>query len=179
MKLVFISTAMILTLSPVNAQTSDRYTYDALGRLTATETRRTGGGGAQTAYHYDLSSNRKNIQSSGAFKGPILDVAAELHRGEALLSKDTRFKFVMQFDGDLALYDENDTLMWHTGTTTGNFAAMQADGNFVVYDANGRAVWNTQTNGAGESFLIVQPDGNVVVYREAGPALWATSTCCH
>ena len=53
----------------------------------------------------------------------------------------------MQNDGNLVLYDGNNTAIWSSGT--GGYgvspykAVMQNDGNLVVYDANQYALWTS------------------------------------
>jgi hypothetical protein len=103
----------------------------------------------------------------------------ELHPGMALVSKDGRFTFVYQHDGNLVLY-QGSTPLWSSrtaGTSPGR-AVMQTDGNLVVYDAGGVARWDSRTWGNPGSYLIVQSDGNVVIYRTTGQPIWATNTCC-
>ncbi|KAK5988267.1 Mannose-specific lectin [Cladobotryum mycophilum] len=54
---------------------------------------------------------------------------------------------------------------------------MQEDGNLVMYDNNGTAIWHTNTaSPTGDSTVIcaVQNDGNVVLYK--GTPIWASST---
>ena len=55
---------------------------------------------------------------------------------------------VMQGDGNLVLYDTNNTPHWASGTNgyPGAFAAIQSDGNFVIYQ-NGIARWASNTSG--------------------------------
>lgn len=66
----------------------------------------------------------------------------------------------------------NDTLVSNNGQYR---LVMQSDGNLVLYDQNNSALWATGTDGNPGSFLVIQDDGNVVVYKPNQP-IWATGT---
>lgn len=94
----------------------------------------------------------------------------------------TTFELVLQYDGNLVIYNSSGRALWASHTNVGpTTAVMQADGNFVIYnDDNGRAVWATKTNGA-PGYLCFQNDGNLVVYAGSygyctGTARWASGT---
>ena len=55
---------------------------------------------------------------------------------------------------------------------------MQTDGNLVVYDSNNSPTWASNTNGKGKGpyRTIMQDDGNLVLYDEDNKPLWATNT---
>jgi hypothetical protein len=55
---------------------------------------------------------------------------------------------------------------------------MQGDGNLVLYDVNNSPRWDSGTWGFPGSFLIMQNDGNLVIYQGSTP-LWASNTCCY
>lgn len=99
--------------------------------------------------------------------------------GQYLLSKDGRFKLIMQSDGDLVLLFGSDKI-WSSQTAgnPGAYATFQADGNLIVYKANGAMAWATNTAGNTNARLVVQSDGNLVIYRSNGTAAWASNTCC-
>ena len=56
--------------------------------------------------------------------------------------------------------------------------AMQEDGNLVLYDSTGRPLWasNTDKKGNGPYRTIMQNDGNLVLYDRDNKATWATGT---
>lgn len=96
---------------------------------------------------------------------------------DSLTSNNGRFRFVMQNDGNLVLYEGNSAL-WATGTDGQDveFCIMQGDGNLVLYlQGSGRPVWASNTDGSPGSFLVMQDDGNVVIYKPNQP-IWATGT---
>ena len=53
---------------------------------------------------------------------------------------------------------------------------MQEDGNLVIYDGNNSAVWVSGTGGYPGAKLINQNDGNQVIYGPGGQVLWASNT---
>ena len=102
-----------------------------------------------------------------------------------ILSKNHRFCFDMQEDGNLVLYDlqEGHKPIWASGTMgkgQGPFKlTMQNDGNLVVYDSGNQPTWSTGTHGKGinNGVLVMQNDGNCVMYQgEGGKAIWCTRT---
>ena len=61
------------------------------------------------------------------------------------------------------------------GGDTGDHAVLQYDGNLVLFDANGQTLWSSNTSTAGCANLVVQEDGNLVLYN-ATHAVWASNT---
>lgn len=100
-----------------------------------------------------------------------------LAAGQELVSKNGRYRLLMQDDGNLVLYAPRGLPLWDSKTTGKSGAALtlQADGNAVVY-AGGQAVWSSHTYGHPGSSLLLQDDGNVVVYSAGGAALWSSQT---
>lgn len=106
-----------------------------------------------------------------------LVVNQQLTANQSIVSKDGRFRLVMQSDGNLVLYSPN-RYLWASGITgrASAKAIMQGDGNIVLYDAQNRAYWSSGTAGRGQSYLIVQDDGNVVAYSSYNQPIWYTGT---
>jgi hypothetical protein len=92
-----------------------------------------------------------------------------------LLSPDSQSALTLQRGGNLVLYS-NFVVTWNIGDTGGTRLVMQADGNLVVYNQNNVAVWATGTNGNPGARLVLQTDGNMVIYNTSNVALWATQT---
>nr|1B2P_A Chain A, PROTEIN (LECTIN) [Hyacinthoides hispanica]1B2P_B Chain B, PROTEIN (LECTIN) [Hyacinthoides hispanica] len=86
------------------------------------------------------------------------------------------YRFIMQTDCNLVLYDNNNPI-WATNTGglgNGCRAVLQPDGVLVVITNENVTVWQSPVAGkAGHYVLVLQPDRNVVIY---GDALWATQT---
>lgn len=96
---------------------------------------------------------------------------------QPLPSCDGRYALAQQGDGNLVLYRNNGSVVWHTGTfnTVGNKTVMQGDGNLVLYTEGGNPLWSTGTNGWTGADFAVQTDGNLVIYW-GGVAIWASGT---
>ena len=59
------------------------------------------------------------------------------------------YRLVLQFDGNLVLYDGNNAPKWASNTphaeNNPRSLVMQDDGNMVIYDGNGVTVWASNT----------------------------------
>ncbi len=108
-----------------------------------------------------------------------MSAGQRLEPGEELHSCDQRFRFVMQADGNLVLY-QGAAVLWnaHTQGNPGAHLRMQFDGNLVVYQGT-TPLWNAHTQGNPGATMTVHNDGNVVVHRADGGAAWATGTGGH
>ncbi len=109
----------------------------------------------------------------GAFAG-----GRTLTPGQNAWSCDGRFRFTLQADGNLVLWNGINVL-WASKTLGVTSATFQGDGNLVLH--KGTTIpfaSNTGGNAAG-SILRIQNDGNVVIYSAANKVLWATQTGGH
>ena len=99
----------------------------------------------------------------------------ELLLSDELVSKEQRFRFRLQDDGNLVVLDEQGKALWASGTNNKKVekCAMQKDGNLVRYRRDQTPASVSNTPGNSGSYLVVQDDGNVVVYIGEKP-LWAT-----
>jgi hypothetical protein len=87
-------------------------------------------------------------------------------------------RLIMQNDGNLVIYDQNNHPLWSSNTGgRGYEAVFQSDGNFVVYDRGWHSVWQPQPSTAGDNgaTLVLQSDGNVTIMYQ-GRAVWAANT---
>src|SRR5262249_40488188 len=77
-------------------------------------------------------------------------------QGQWAISPNSLYVLVLQFDGNLVLYQvmgappsPNSTFagcaLWATSTSTGATFAVQTDGNLVVYDSNSTPIWASNT----------------------------------
>ncbi|MEW2631860.1 Dyp-type peroxidase [Streptomyces sp. NPDC048389] len=98
------------------------------------------------------------------------DLGDEVDAGKA--------KLVLQDDGRLAVFDEDEDPRWASNNppTPGARAVFQEDGNLVVYTPDNQAVWASGTHNNPGSTLSVQSDGNVVIYDKSGTPVWHTKT---
>ncbi|MEV8603923.1 hypothetical protein AB0465_29090, partial [Streptomyces griseoviridis] len=87
-----------------------------------------------------------------------------------------RIRLVMQRDGNLVAYDEENKARWASKTSgEGATAEFQDDGNLVVYDKEHRAVWASKTNGHENAVLTLRGDGNITI-SDGDAELWSTGT---
>ncbi|MDT7743069.1 MAG: hypothetical protein QOE59_2147 [Actinomycetota bacterium] len=102
--------------------------------------------------------------------------------GRRYSSPNGRATLVFQADGNLVVYDEQDTPRWYTNTVAsgggapGATCVLQQDGNLVVYDAGSHPIWASHTQGHPDARLALQIDGNVALLADGRKALWSTGT---
>jgi hypothetical protein len=87
-------------------------------------------------------------------------------------------RLLMQNDGNLVIYDQNNHPLWSSNTAgRGYQAVFQGDGNFVVYTRDWHPVWQPQPSTAGDkgATLVLQHDGNVTIMYQ-GRVVWAANT---
>ncbi len=119
------------------------------------------------------------VPTSPIYGGSISE-GTTLNPGQILYSPSRNHELVMQYDGNLVLYNvTNGAALWNSGTSgnAGAYAAFQTDGNFVIYGANGKALWSSSTNGTSYGqYLAVQDDGNMVIYESQVPVFVTATT---
>lgn len=100
--------------------------------------------------------------------------------GDMLVSCDSRFRLIQQFDGNLVLYKNGTQVLWSNNKSGQrvHFTAMQTDGNFVTYNTLFQSIFSSNTSGNPGAVIIMQDDGNLVIYRN-GIARWSTNTGGH
>ncbi|MFS8198215.1 protein kinase domain-containing protein [Streptomyces sp. CWNU-52B] len=89
-----------------------------------------------------------------------------LETGEFLQSAHVRL--VMQEDGNLVSYDENNQARWASLTSGEHYKAVfQEDGNLVVYTAEDKPVWATNTGYPdGGAVLELRADGDFAITKD-------------
>ena len=118
-----------------------------------------------------------NTPNLALYTGPTTDSlrrAEVLSSGQFRKSPNGRNQLIMQSDGNLVLYNQANTPLWHTNTygNPGARAVLQTDGNFVVYSSTNAPLWHTHTYGTAADRLNVQDDANVVLYGSTGAYYW-------
>lgn len=106
-----------------------------------------------------------------------LTMGQKLVPNQALVSRDERFSFILQDDGNLVLYGPMGVL-WASDTAGWwdvRDVVMQDDGNLVIYAKSGVAIWDSGTYPHVKTKVIMQNDGNVVIYSNK-QAIWSTGT---
>jgi len=103
---------------------------------------------------------------------------AALGEGQSLQSGNGKYTLKMQADGNLVIYKNGDTVMWHTCTdhiAINGGLRFQSDGNLVMYRYDGEAVWKSDTTQTEACKLVLQDDGNLVLYGCYGKVFWASN----
>jgi uncharacterized protein YkwD len=107
-----------------------------------------------------------------------------LQPGQSIQSNNKLHTLVLQTDGNVILYNNQNKALWTTNTAgvQPRDLFMQPDGDLVLYDTSGTSRWCSQTSNNPGAFLNIQDDGNLVIYRvgsqteTAENALWATGS---
>jgi lambda family phage minor tail protein L len=118
-----------------------------------------------------------NISTGGT--SATLNANTTLASGAQLVSANGFYRFIMQTDGNLVLYNKAGVPLWNSRTGIGAAArlVMQTDGNAVVYrNSDNSLLWTSNTGGSGGNRLTLQNDGNVVIFTASNVAVWSTGT---
>lgn len=105
-------------------------------------------------------------------RGDTLWAGGSLSAGDELRAKDSRFRLVMQSDGNAVVYAAG-VALWNSNTRgTGNRLSLSGSGQVSVRDKAGRVLWRAGAR-ASRTRLSMQSDGNLVLYAGNRP-LWHT-----
>ncbi|WP_394425705.1 protein kinase domain-containing protein [Streptomyces sp. SGAir0957] len=97
-----------------------------------------------------------------------------LEAGQSLRTAHVRL--VMQKNGDLVSYDEQNQPTWASRTSGENYKAVfQEDGNLVVYNPGQEEVWASDTGASTGAVLELRADGDVAITKN-GHDLFSTDT---
>ncbi|MEL6391167.1 MAG: hypothetical protein AAFY36_04975 [Bacteroidota bacterium] len=84
-----------------------------------------------------------------SYTAPLYDkmiAGNRLLQGQELVSASGAVRLRMQYDGNLAMYN-NGQYLWDARTAgRGSYLTLQDDGNLVIYATDGQAVWSSQTH---------------------------------
>ena len=110
----------------------------------------------------------------------FLSTGQSLLFGQGLTSESGRYRFLVQPDGNLVIYEDGEPI-WSTQTNGAPRPQqvrldLQPDGNVVLYNQDGSPRWATDTPGTPATDLVMQDDGNLVLYGEDGTPYWASET---
>ena len=102
----------------------------------------------------------------------------EIKTNVKIFCEDQRYYLIQQGDGNLVLYNVDNTPRWATGTNGKKVVRciMQNDGNLVQYGNGNEAIWASGTNGNDGAFLWIQSDGNLVIYSKDKMPIWSSNT---
>ncbi|MFF1817382.1 hypothetical protein ACFVWG_08805 [Kribbella sp. NPDC058245] len=102
----------------------------------------------------------------------LLKPGQKLKAGNYIRSKNGKYTFVMQTDGNAVLYSGK-TALWSTVTNRkASVLVMQKNGNLEVVSGK-TVVWQSNTGTSPGAILAVQNDNNLVIYNTRGKPNWS------
>lgn len=133
------------------------------------------------------NSSHSHTQAGISLEQRVLVTRDTLHSGhvmrggDALVSADGSYRFVMQLNGNLSvLLATTGRLIWSMKTAghAGAWAVLQRDGNLAVHDKDGTVLATTQTGGhpKGSYGLRMREDSDVTISTPGGDAFWWSNT---
>lgn len=73
-------------------------------------------------------------------------------------------------------YNNLKRIVWKTNTNRlGERLVMQTNGDLVVFDEEDQVVWQSSTQGRGE-YAVLQDNANLVIFDSSGKEAWSTGT---
>lgn len=152
-------------------QGKDGTDYDKYGVQTNVTNCNLSSPGAWTnlVYHAPPNTSQSKLPTAK------LTVNQKLTVGKILYSDNREFYMILQQDGNLCIYDQNDQRVWQTNTPgkKSNFLILQTDGNLCIYpDNNSGAIWCTMTNGKRVTTASLDNDGAFRIYNSANQVVW-------
>lgn len=113
--------------------------------------------------------------------GETLRSGPTMHAGDALVSSDGSYRFMMQANGNLSiLLTTSGRLIWSMGTAgnPGAWAVLQRDGNLVVHAPDGAVLETTGTGGhpRGSYGVRIRDDSNLAIQTPDGNPFWSSAT---
>ena len=145
---------------------------------------------------YLVSTNRtSSFNQINPVQGDRLNENQVLNKGEQKASQDGKYRYKLETDGKLALYNEAGAEIWSvnppsTDGSTNRYLKLDTNGNLSLYDVTPRrdvSVWETNTRGQGKynsRFFVIQNDGNLILWAKKAAQgggtqdskLWQTGT---
>jgi hypothetical protein len=101
---------------------------------------------------------------------------------DTILEAPNKCYVKMQDDGNLVVYDSENTPLWASNTNGKGIPPykyiLQGDGNLVIYDSENTPLWasNTDLKGISPYKIIIQEDCNFVLYDSTEKPLWASKS---
>jgi hypothetical protein len=150
----------------------DGNNYDAYGVQTDTSYCNIDAAGPYTNMVYQI-----NMQSQKP--AAKLLVNQKLNVGQVLASDNGLYYLILQQDGNLVVYNNQDKALWAAGTSgkKSAYLIMQTDNNFCVYPSSGSgAFWCAMSEGSGAVQASMDNDGVLRLYNSANKAVWTFGT---
>lgn len=134
-------------------------------------------GEAQLGYlNTTMNAYKSHVEELNPFKKNMLKPGNVLMVDQFIESENKVFRLLLQGDGNLVLYKDNNPL-WSTNSPTLpiEMCMMQGDGNLVLYSNENIPYWASQTAENPGAYLVLQNDGNLEIIK-GDMSLWQTGT---
>jgi hypothetical protein len=99
----------------------------------------------------------------------------QLKVNQKIFSANGAYSLVQQEDGNLVVYDSQNTAIWSSGLKgpTARRCIMQEDGNLTQHPAGyNQVLWSTQTKGNKGAYALLQDDGVLTVVNQNNQIIW-------
>ena len=120
---------------------------------------------------------KNNIQSK--LPSAIIKVGEQLQEGQVKYSDNREYFLILENDGQLGIFNQNETKLWSSGPTASgsSYLIMQADGNLSIYNktSNNKNVWSTKSNGLDRTHASIDNDGVLRVWNKLNQIVWSSS----
>jgi len=94
--------------------------------------------------------------------------------GQCLISANGRYRFIMQHDGNVVIYDGGRAISAINTYGSNRYIIFQTDGDLVLYEGDWiYAGWQSWSDRQGGTTLTLQDDGDLVMYRPNGTVVWS------
>lgn len=107
-----------------------------------------------------------------------LKVNQKLNIGQTLYSDNKEYYLILQQDGNLCIYNNQDERIWETKTNgrKSQFLIMQTDSNLCIYpNDNSGAIWCSLTTDKGGVVASIDNDGVFRIYDVSNQIIWFSS----
>jgi len=140
-------------------------------------------GSGWTIQEYEASApgpyafQRSTAASSIPCSNVVLQGGWILNPGQSISVCNNKARLVLQWDGNLVLYNSGSMPLWASNTAgkPAKQLVMQYDGNLVLYDTSNQAIWTSNTSGKPGAVFALQTDANMVINYQ-GTAVCASGT---
>lgn len=93
------------------------------------------------------------------------------YMGTTIYSSDSRYKLVIQADGNVVVYQTGGKAVWTSNTSSANYifpkVAMEKDGAFIIWGRNGASTRISGSYGV-KTYLSIDSNSGILVIREQG-----------
>lgn len=118
---------------------------------------------------------KNNIQST--LPTAILKINEKLQEGQIKYSDNRKFFIILEKDGELSIYNQDETRLWTSGkkSSLNVYLIMQSDGNLCVIDRENTKIWCSESIGLNRNYASIDNDGVLRIYNTSKQIVWSSS----